>query len=85
MRYETVAPGARLQRSCSAPTTEPGPIPRGRSDAPGQPPAGFLMPTQWKAALEAVGFADVRFLPDVPSWGDRFPRFHVAVMGATRP
>lgn len=56
-----------------------------RPDAPGQPPAGFLLPTQWKAALEAVGFADVRFLPDVPSWGDRFTRFHVAVIGATRP
>jgi len=56
-----------------------------RPDAPGQPPAGFLLPAQWRAALEAVGFADVRFLPDVPSWGDRFTRFHVAVIGATRP
>jgi SAM-dependent methyltransferase len=56
-----------------------------RPDAPGQPPAGFLLPAQWKAALEAAGLADVRFLPDVLSFSDRFPRFHVTVIGATRP
>ena len=36
-----------------------------RPDTPGQPPAGFLLPDQWKATLEAAGFTDVRFLPDV--------------------
>jgi SAM-dependent methyltransferase len=56
-----------------------------RPDTPGQPPAGFLLPAQWKSALEAAGFADVRFLPDVLTFSDRFPRFHVAVIGATRP
>lgn len=56
-----------------------------RPDAPGQPPAGFLLPEQWKAALEAAGFTDVRFLPDVLTFSERFPRFHAAAIGATRP
>jgi SAM-dependent methyltransferase len=56
-----------------------------RPDTPGQPPAGFLLPEQWKAALEAAGFTALRFLPDVPTFSERFPRFHAAAIGATRP
>jgi SAM-dependent methyltransferase len=56
-----------------------------RPDTPGQPPGGFLLPSQWKAAIEAAGFSDVRFLPDVLRFSDRFPRFHAAAIGATRP
>jgi SAM-dependent methyltransferase len=56
-----------------------------RPDTPGQPPGGFLLPGQWKAAIEAAGFGDVRFLPDVLRFSDRFPRFHAAAVGATRP
>ena len=55
------------------------------SDAPGQLPAGFLLPQQWKAALEGAGFTDVRFLPDALTFSDRFPRFHASAIGATRP
>lgn len=54
-----------------------------RPDAPGQPPAGFLLPREWKAALEAAGFTDVRFLPDVPSFSERFPRFHSAAISGS--
>jgi SAM-dependent methyltransferase len=56
-----------------------------RPDTPGQPPAGFLLPEQWQAALEGAGFTAVRFLPDVSTFGERFPRFHTAAIGATRP
>lgn len=56
-----------------------------RPDTPGQPPAGFLLPEQWQAALEAAGFTAVRFLPDVRTFSERFPRFHAAAIGATRP
>lgn len=56
-----------------------------RPDTPGQPPAGFLLPEQWKATLEAAGFTALRFLPDVPTFSERFPRFHAAAIGATRP
>jgi SAM-dependent methyltransferase len=56
-----------------------------RPDTPGQPPAGFLLPEQWQATLEAAGFTDVRFLPDVLTFRERFPRFHAAAIGATRP
>ena len=55
------------------------------SDFPGQPPAGFLLPQQWKATLEGAGFSDVRFLPDALMFSDRFPRFHASAIGATRP
>jgi SAM-dependent methyltransferase len=56
-----------------------------RPDTPGQPPAGFLLPEQWKAILEAAGFTAVRFLPDVLTFSERFPRFHAGTIGATRP
>jgi len=55
------------------------------STSPGQPPAGFLLPGQWKAAMESAGFVDVRFLPDVSTFAERFPLFHVAAIGGTRP
>lgn len=51
----------------------------------GQPPAGFLLPGQWKAVMETAAFVDIRFLPDVPTFTERFPLFHVAAIGATRP
>jgi len=54
------------------------------SASPGQPPAGFLLPGQWQAVMEAAGFTDVRFLPDVTTFAERFPLFHVAAIGATR-
>lgn len=50
-----------------------------------RPNGGFLTPEQWAAAMRAAGFADGRFLPDVPALRDRFPEFHVAAIGATRP
>jgi len=56
-----------------------------RPDTPGQPPAGFLLPEQWKATLEAAGFTAVCFLPEVLTFSERFPRFHAAAIGATRP
>jgi len=56
-----------------------------RPDTPGQLPAGFLLPEQWRATLEAAGYTGVRFLPDVPTFSERFPRFHAAAIGATRP
>ncbi len=56
-----------------------------RADTPGQPPAGFLLAAEWKAALETAGFTAIRFLPDVPALRERFPRFHAGAIGATRP
>jgi SAM-dependent methyltransferase len=56
-----------------------------RPDTPGQPPAGFLLPSEWTAILAAAGFGDIRFLPDVTTFSTRFPRFHVAAIGARRP
>ncbi|HKZ05086.1 MAG TPA: class I SAM-dependent methyltransferase [Methylomirabilota bacterium] len=56
-----------------------------RPDTPGQPPAGFLLPAEWTAVLAAAGFGNIRFLPDVTTFSTRFPRFHVAAIGAQRP
>jgi hypothetical protein len=42
------------------------------------------MPEEWKAALEAAGFSSVRFVPDVLTFSQRFPRFHAGAIGATR-
>jgi SAM-dependent methyltransferase len=50
-----------------------------------RPNGGFLTPEQWRRALEAAGFVDVRFLPDIERLRDRFPKFNVAAVGATRP
>ena len=46
---------------------------------------GFLTPGQWKGAMEAAGFADIRFLPDIVRVQDHAPRFIAAAIGATRP
>lgn len=50
-----------------------------------RPNGGFLTPEQWRGALEAAGFEQVRFLPDLPAIRDRFPTFYVAAVGAHRP
>jgi SAM-dependent methyltransferase len=50
-----------------------------------RPNGGFLTPEQWRAALEAAGFAGVQFLPDIAAVRDRVPGFFVAAIGATRP
>ncbi|HEV8530613.1 MAG TPA: methyltransferase [Methylomirabilota bacterium] len=50
-----------------------------------RPSGGFLTPEQWRGAMEAAGFVDTRFLPDIPRLRDKAPRFVVAAVGATRP
>ncbi|HSF04197.1 MAG TPA: class I SAM-dependent methyltransferase [Methylomirabilota bacterium] len=51
---------------------------------PHRPNGGFLTPEQWTGAMEASGFVDVRFLPDLIRIRDEFPGFYVAAIGATR-
>lgn len=50
-----------------------------------RPSGGFLTPGQWKLAMEAAGFADIRFLPDIVRIQEQAPRFIAAAIGATRP
>jgi SAM-dependent methyltransferase len=50
-----------------------------------RPNGGFLTPEQWHGAVEAAGFTDIRFLPDVARIRPAFPNFYVAAVGATRP
>jgi SAM-dependent methyltransferase len=50
-----------------------------------RPSGGFLTPGQWKGALEAAGFVDIRFLPDIVRVQDHAPRFIAAGVGASRP
>jgi len=50
-----------------------------------RPYGGFLTPEQWRAAIEAAGFTDVRFLPDIALVREHVPDFLVAAIGATRP
>ena len=50
-----------------------------------RPSGGFLTPGQWKGAMEAAGFVDIRFLPDIVRVQDQAPRFIAAAIGATRP
>lgn len=50
-----------------------------------RPSGGFLTPGQWKGAMEAAGFADIRFLPDIVRVQEQAPRFIAAAVGATRP
>ena len=38
-----------------------------------RPNGGFLAPEQWRAALEANGFADVRTVPDIIAIRDAYP------------
>ena len=49
-----------------------------------RPNGGFLAPEEWRGAMEAAGFVDVRMLPDIPSLRTRFPHFQVGAVGATR-
>jgi SAM-dependent methyltransferase len=50
-----------------------------------RPSGGFLTPGQWKGAMEAAGFVDIRFLPDIVRVHDHAPRFIAAGVGASRP
>ena len=50
-----------------------------------RPSGGFLTPGQWKGAMEAAGFVDIRFLPDIMRVQDQAPRFIAAAVAATRP
>ena len=50
-----------------------------------RPSGGFLTPGQWKGAMEAAGFVDIRFLPDIVRVQEQAPRFIAAAIGATRP
>jgi SAM-dependent methyltransferase len=50
-----------------------------------RPGGGFLTPEQWRDAVEAAGFADVRFLPDIALIREQVPDFFVAAVGASRP
>lgn len=47
-----------------------------------RPNGGFLTPEQWRAALEANGFGDIRFLPDIAGIRDDIPAFVVAGIAA---
>jgi SAM-dependent methyltransferase len=50
-----------------------------------RPSGGFLTPGQWKGAMEAAGFVDIRFLPNIVRVQEQAPRFIAAAVGATRP
>jgi hypothetical protein len=50
-----------------------------------RPTGGFLTPEQWRTAIEAAGFVDIRFLPDIARIHEQVPDFGVAAIGATRP
>lgn len=49
-----------------------------------RPTGGFLTPDQWRLALEAAGFRQVRVLPDVARIREIFPTFYVAALGAVK-
>jgi SAM-dependent methyltransferase len=49
-----------------------------------RPNGGFLTPEQWRAALEANGFEDVRVFPDIASIRDDYPSFVSAALIARR-
>lgn len=51
---------------------------------PWRPNGGFLTPEQWRAALEANGFADVQIFPDIAAIRAVFPSFVAAAIVATR-
>jgi len=50
-----------------------------------RPTGGFLTPGHWKQAMEAAGFAEIRFLPDIVRVHEQAPQFIAAAIGATRP
>ena len=49
-----------------------------------RPNGGFLTPEQWTGALEATGFTDVRFVPDILTVREQCPTFYAAAAGATK-
>jgi hypothetical protein len=49
-----------------------------------RPNGGFLTPEQWRAALEANGFADVAVFPDIAAIRKVIPQFVVAAISARR-
>jgi len=49
-----------------------------------RPNSGFLTPEQWRAALEANGFEDVRVFPDIAAIRDAYPSFVAAALVARR-
>ena len=49
-----------------------------------RPNGGFLTPEQWRAALAANGFTDIRIFPDIASIRDFYPSFSVAAVVAQR-
>jgi SAM-dependent methyltransferase len=49
-----------------------------------RPNGGFLTPEQWRAALEANGFEDIRIYPDIAAIRDDYPGFVVAAIVARR-
>jgi SAM-dependent methyltransferase len=55
-----------------------------RLHPPHRPSGGFLTPGQWKGAIEAAGFVDIRFLPDIVRVHGHAPRFIAAAIGASR-
>lgn len=50
-----------------------------------RPNGGFLTPEQWRSGMEAAGFTNVRFLPDLDRIRAAFPKFYVMAIAATRP
>ena len=50
-----------------------------------RPNGGFLTPEQWKGAIEAAGFRDTRFAPDVMRIHREVPDFFASAIGAIRP
>lgn len=49
-----------------------------------RPNGGFLTPEQWRAALEANGFTDVRIFPDIAGIRGAYPEISVAAIIARR-
>ena len=49
-----------------------------------RPSGGFLTPVQWKGAIESVGFAASRFLPDMMAIREQARGSFVAATGAMR-
>lgn len=47
-----------------------------------RPNGGFLTPEQWRIALEASGFKNIRFLPDIAKIREVIPAFVVAGISA---
>jgi SAM-dependent methyltransferase len=76
-------PGATLYPEFIFNMTETFRAPRLHPDY--RPNGGFLTPDQWRRALEAAGFVDVRVLPDIERIWDVFPTFYAAAIGASVP